>query len=233
MALEIILFIVGLIIGIVLTYLFFQERIKNQFQKLQVQFEQWKQEMTDNIREETKKRMSQAIKGRVGERFAPLLPMFEYEIADARFIGDPIDFIVFDGHSAKDLQKVVFVEVKTGKTKKLTKVERQIRDLVQEKKVEWELCHINPDDIEKETGLDELADEIVSEVTDQETSKAYSFEEIRKEYPKAYEPWTKEEDDQLKTEFNNGKSIDELAKMFQRKPSAIRDRLRKLELTKS
>lgn len=165
MALEILLLIVGLIIGIVLTYLFLHEKVKNQIQKQQIEFEKWKQETIDEVRKATAKSMSQAIKGRLGERFAPLLPMFEYEIADARFIGDPIDFVVFDGHSKEDIQKIIFVEVKTGKTKNLTKKERQIRDRIKDKKVEWNLCHIDTGEIEKELDIEELAKDFISEAT--------------------------------------------------------------------
>ena len=61
-------------------------------------------------------------------------------------------------------------------------------------------------------------------------SKAYSIKEIRKKYPKAYTKWTKEEDASLRDEYLQGKTIDELAEKFQRKPSAIRSRLQKLGL---
>lgn len=57
---------------------------------------------------------------------------------------------------------------------------------------------------------------------------SYSVEEIRRKYPKAYTEWTKEEDSLLITEHTQGKTIDELAKDFQRKPGAIRSRLQKL-----
>lgn len=60
--------------------------------------------------------------------------------------------------------------------------------------------------------------------------RAYSIQEIRQNYPKAYERWTEKEDVHLKNEFNQGKTINELAKIFQRKPGAIRSRLQKLEL---
>ena len=61
-------------------------------------------------------------------------------------------------------------------------------------------------------------------------SKAYNVEQIRLEYPKAYMKWTEEEDIHLRNEYARGKTIDELAKIFQRKPSAIRSRLQKLGL---
>ena len=58
--------------------------------------------------------------------------------------------------------------------------------------------------------------------------KAYDVEQIRIEYPKAYEKWTEEEDNLLKIEYNNGKNINELSKLFQRKKGAITSRLNKL-----
>lgn len=55
---------------------------------------------------------------------------------------------------------------------------------------------------------------------------------IRAEYPKAYEKWTEDEDHLLKQRFGEGTSIEELSKVFQRQPSAIRSRLIKYGLVK-
>jgi len=40
--------------------------------------------------------------------------------------------------------------------------------------------------------------------------------------------WSKEEDVSVKDQFAKGKQIDELSKIFQRKPTAIANRLNKL-----
>jgi len=61
-------------------------------------------------------------------------------------------------------------------------------------------------------------------------TKAYGVEEIRQKYPKAYAKWTEDEDNFLRNEYLRGQTIDELASTFQRQPSAIRSRLRKLGL---
>jgi predicted Holliday junction resolvase-like endonuclease len=50
---------------------------------------------------------------------APLLPEFPYSMADARFIGSPIDFVVFDGYTGARENggpeiSVVLVESKMG-----------------------------------------------------------------------------------------------------------------------
>jgi hypothetical protein len=63
-------------------------------------------------------------------------------------------------------------------------------------------------------------------------SQAYSVEEIRRSYPKAYAKWSKDEDDRLKNEYIQGKDILELANTFQREVGAIRSRLQKMGLSK-
>lgn len=62
------------------------------------------------------------------------------------------------------------------------------------------------------------------------TEKAYSVDEIRKVNPKAYTPWTKEDDNRLELLFCEGKSVTELTKIFGRNNGAILLRIKKLEL---
>lgn len=52
----------------------------------------------------------------------------------------------------------------------------------------------------------------------------------KKLHAKAYAPWSKEEDDKLRLLYKDGKSINELAEIFERNKSAIWSRIRKLEL---
>ncbi|MGK7925738.1 MAG: hypothetical protein AB4290_10910 [Spirulina sp.] len=54
--------------------------------------------------------------------------------------------------------------------------------------------------------------------------------QIRKKYPKAYEKWTVEDDEELSALFEDGMKIMDLSQHFQRQPSAIRSRLKKLDL---
>lgn len=61
-------------------------------------------------------------------------------------------------------------------------------------------------------------------------AKAYGVEEIREKYPKAYTKWTEDEDNNLRNEYLRGKTVEELASSFQRKPGAIRSRLLRLGL---
>jgi hypothetical protein len=57
--------------------------------------------------------------------------------------------------------------------------------------------------------------------------------EIKDVHPKAYQPWTNEEDTRLAERFRVAAPVEQLAKEFQRQPSATRSRLAKLNLTPS
>jgi superfamily I DNA/RNA helicase len=61
-------------------------------------------------------------------------------------------------------------------------------------------------------------------------TKAYSMEETRSDFPKAYVKWTQEEDEHLNVLYRAGENTKRLAKTFQRKESAILARLEKLGL---
>jgi hypothetical protein len=54
--------------------------------------------------------------------------------------------------------------------------------------------------------------------------------EIKQKNPRAYEPWTAEEDAQLKQELAERKPLAEIAAAHQRQPSAIRSRIERFTL---
>lgn len=101
-----------------------------------VEFPQWKQEYERSIRQDAISKSRSTLVGKITEHFIPFLPDFSYNPKDARFLGSPVDYVVFDGLSEEDLKRIVFVEVKTN-LGTLTKRERQIRDAIQAGKVEW------------------------------------------------------------------------------------------------
>lgn len=92
-------------------------------------------------REDAIKRSRAVLSGQFSEQLAPYLPDFPYKPTEARFIGKPIDFIVFKGMDDKKIEEVVFVEVKSG-TSTLSTHERRLRDAINEKKVKWEEYNI-------------------------------------------------------------------------------------------
>ena len=77
--------------------------------------------------------------GKVYEQIIPLLLYVKYNIdpRDLRFLGSPIDYIVFKGLSNGNLEEIIFLEVKLSNRSRLTKNEQLIRRLVEDKKVRW------------------------------------------------------------------------------------------------
>ena len=69
------------------------------------------------------------LKGKVSEVFAPFLEGFPYKASECKFLGDPIDYIVFEGLDERDIKAIHFVEVKSGKSK-LNDVQKQIKNLL-------------------------------------------------------------------------------------------------------
>ncbi|MCS6924992.1 MAG: Holliday junction resolvase [Candidatus Binatia bacterium] len=106
-------------------------------QQVAVQVQQWRQESEDRIRKDAVEKSRAVIVGKVTEHLVPFFPEFGHNPKDARFIGTPVDFVVFDGLDAGELKKITFVEVKTG-TASLSPRERQIRRVIQQQLVEWE-----------------------------------------------------------------------------------------------
>jgi len=101
-----------------------------------VSLEQWKVEAEKAIRKDAIDKSSSVTMGKMTEHMVPYLPGFEFNPADARFIGSPIDLIVFDGLGNDEVKKIVFVEIKTGVSTLSTR-ERMVRDAVIAKNIEW------------------------------------------------------------------------------------------------
>ena len=78
---------------------------------------------------------------------APYLPEFNYDPTEARFIGSPIDLIIFPGLARGDPEEIVIMEIKTGKTGQLTPQQRKIRQLIENGMVRWELLQKPPEEI--------------------------------------------------------------------------------------
>lgn len=96
----------------------------------------WKVRYTRMIREDAVQRSLAITTGKVHEQLVPYLPGFPYNPKDVRFLGSPVDLVVFDGLSDGQVERIVFLEVKTGGAD-LTGRERSVRNAVQAREVEW------------------------------------------------------------------------------------------------
>ncbi len=117
--------------------------IRLQFER---KFRQWQETEALRWEEEKVKAVKEAISqsravlgGKFTEQMAPYLPEFHYDPTEARFIGNPIDFIVFPGLAQGDPQEIIIMEIKTGKASQLTPQQHKIRQLIEDGMVRWEL----------------------------------------------------------------------------------------------
>jgi len=101
-----------------------------------------------DIRKDAIEKSRKILEGKFREQLIPYFPEFRYNPTDARFIGTPIDFIIFDGAAENKLNKIIFLEIKCGSSK-LTEKEKQIRDLIRRGKVEFEI--LNTKDFDQKT----------------------------------------------------------------------------------
>ena len=134
--------VIAFLLGLALMYTYFRLRIGVLEEKAKNDLARWKLEHEDAIRKDSVNRSRFILKGKISEQLAPLFPEFPFAPSDARFIGSPIDFVVFDGYTkAKDENgegiRVVLVEVKRGKNAKLNRGESLVRKAVEEGRVSW------------------------------------------------------------------------------------------------
>lgn len=133
------LFVLGIILGIALGYYLLKGRAK-------AWLRQWKEKHEEEIRKDVIKRSRATLKGKVGEQMAPLYSEFNHEPSEARFIGSPIDYVIFDGHSKEEPEAITFLDVKTGEGARLSPIQKGFKEVVESGKVRWETLRI--EDIE-------------------------------------------------------------------------------------
>lgn len=127
------------ILGIFVAYYLAKLRFEMRFRRWQeTEARRWETEI-EKARREAITQSRAVLGGKFVEQLAPYLPEFKYDPTEARFIGSPIDLIVFPGLATGNPQEIVIIEVKTGKTSYLTPEERKIRQLIEDGMVRWEL----------------------------------------------------------------------------------------------
>lgn len=77
------------------------------------------------------------------EKLVPIMEEFGFDPSDARFIGDPIDYVVFDGLTEGEVRDLVFIEVKSGRDR-LAEVQRQVERCAALGRVRFGIFTIDP-----------------------------------------------------------------------------------------
>ncbi|RYZ97828.1 MAG: endonuclease [Moraxellaceae bacterium] len=160
--------IIGAIMGAVLCYLALSGTrnstvIREYEQKIQALMLAQQQETQQAVKKSLNTSRA-TIKGRLAEQLAPLLPEFEYLPSDAKFLGDPVDYVIFNGYTdwrdgnlaAEDIE-VILMDIKSGQAR-LTKGQLAIEQAVKQGRVRFETLRIQIDDELLETEQHSLAD---------------------------------------------------------------------------
>ena len=134
----ILIFMTG-ILSFVLAYYLTRFQFEVKLGKFKQEIEKKQQGDIDKARKEAIGQSRGVLGGKFTEQVAPYLPDFKYDPTEARFIGSPIDMIVFPGLATGDPREIVIVEIKSGKTIQLTPAEAKIRELIENGMVRWEL----------------------------------------------------------------------------------------------
>jgi len=161
MTIEILLLLLGLIIGFfigwfLLSMIKWRDKEKALDAKWRIKYvqdiEELKRQFQESeklIRQKSLDGSRRSLTGKFVEKFIPFLQHVSYEPADMHFLGQPIDYVVFDGLHEDKVSKIVFLEVKTGQSQ-LTKRERSVRDAIKNKRVEWREIRVDQPAPEKE-----------------------------------------------------------------------------------
>jgi predicted Holliday junction resolvase-like endonuclease len=98
---------------------------------------EWEAHRLEDVVRNRLRQSRAVIGGLVSEQIAPLLPGFPFDPGDCRFVGKPVDFIVFKGMNEKKISSVIFLEVKSGSERKLNDQEKQLKEAVINGRVKW------------------------------------------------------------------------------------------------
>ena len=145
-AVVIVTIIIAAILGFFLVYYSTRLNFERKFREWQeTEAQRWQAEKEKAVREAITQSRA-VLGGKFTEQMAPYLPEFNYDPTEARFIGSPIDLIVFPGLAQGDPEEIVIMEIKSGKSGQLTPQERKIRQLIEDGMVRWELLKKPPEE---------------------------------------------------------------------------------------
>jgi predicted Holliday junction resolvase-like endonuclease len=148
--------LIGATIGIVLTTIILSNtrngRIRAEYEQYIAELELEHQQAMAQAQKRSVNTSRAVLKGKMAEQFAPVLPEFQYLPSDARFLGDPVDYVVFDGYtdfrdgdgSAEDIE-VVLIDIKSGGAR-LTRGQQAIAEAIREGRVRFETIRIDFND---------------------------------------------------------------------------------------
>jgi predicted Holliday junction resolvase-like endonuclease len=109
--------------------------------------EQWRRKIIEaqndltKRKQQTRQRSERGVidvnVGKVLEKIAPALPGFRFDCHDCRPLFEPVDYIIFEGLTKRGIvESIQIIDIKTGQSG-LNPHQQQIKNAVDEKRVEW------------------------------------------------------------------------------------------------
>ena len=148
--------LIGAAFGVILTTLILTQsrngRIKAEYEQYIAELELEHQQALAQAQKRSVNTSRAVLKGKMAEQMAPIMPEFRYLPSDAKFLGDPIDYVIFDGYTdfrdgdgaAEDIE-VVLIDIKSGGAR-LTKGQQAIARAIEEGRVRFETIRIDFED---------------------------------------------------------------------------------------
>jgi predicted Holliday junction resolvase-like endonuclease len=147
---------IGAVIGMIFTAMILSSsrngRIKAEYEQYIAELELEHQQALTLAQKRSVNTSRAVLKGKMAEQLAPILPEFQYLPSDAKFLGDPVDYVVFDGYTdfrdgdgtAEDIE-IVLIDIKSGGAR-LTKGQQAIAEAIQQGRVRFETVRIDFED---------------------------------------------------------------------------------------
>jgi predicted Holliday junction resolvase-like endonuclease len=129
------------ILAVIITNYVFRWQFEKRFREWRdAEVLKWQAEM-EQARKTAITQSRAVLGGKFTEQMVPFYPDFRYDPTEVRFIGSPVDLIVFPGLAKGDPEEIVILEVKTGKSAQLTPQQKKIRQLIEDGMVRWDEIH--------------------------------------------------------------------------------------------
>ncbi len=91
---------------------------------------------TEEIKKNSLNKQRVVIKGKISEQLAPFFPNFPFKASECRFLGSPIDLVVFNGMDNGHVESIYLIDVKTNSSR-LSSLQSSIVNAVNSKQVFW------------------------------------------------------------------------------------------------
>lgn len=213
------------------------EKLLHENMQLHQQHEQQLKQLAAEWTEKNKNALNQSrrvLRGQLAESFCPFQANFPYAAQDLVFLGNSVDFVVFKnlnhfrdtGKNIEDVE-IVFLEIKTGSAT-LNKVQHAIQHAIEHQRVRFDIY--NPDQsVKTSVSKHENFDALDFRQNDQNYNN-YSDQahilKARREHPRSSYKWSEYEKATLLELYEDGYSLTELSKLFQRSENGIQIRLK-------